>query len=944
MVKDLNDPTNVDSVPAMLTPGEYVLNKEATNMYGPLIEQMNQHGLLQRKSENAMHLNTGAKVKKLHNEGYTAPGQAYAIAKSMGYNTGGLVNFIQKEEGWRDKAYQDPGGVWTIGFGRTQNPDGSPIQPGQTTTKEAENKWLGNRLNQEREAVKSYGQQHGYQWNDNQVDALASFRYNGGQGMLEQLTGGGQRDDGTIASKMLEYNKQSIDGQLTPLAGLTKRRQQEAALFAGGEAQPAPQPQQQAGPLQFAQATQQKQVEQGQPQQEQAAATLPTQELASLALGRLQGRGPVAHQTSRQFTAPEYIPLVNKENKVQTLNDGGRAWWNPLGWFEDDEMEANETAANLPPPNSDESLLQFSSGEQQRINGLPIGHPERVSAIESGQFIPTEGDLDWDEQRWRTNEELHRAQLQAAVTAPDAPGAEFQQNKVNALTDQLDSLGVPAVNQGVGTDVFVGGPDQPPLLNVPELGSAPNEVGAVPGLDPTAPLPQDVIDNTPEGLFGDLNEIQPYVPGGEEFQGIEQAIATDSYVSAPSRPDLAAPEPEKKINVETASIAEVKDHKDKIQTKINEVGEAPPSGISISNVQEAGQKAPPAQVTEAKGFLQQAFGDLFNPKELARAAILMAGGMATGMSSGQALAFAGTNYLNRVDAQSASDAKMKHDLIKGGKYTTESIEAFSKGGDASVLIPTTQDGLAAMEETGQIKDFFSPQGKITGRQVKVGENKVWVDKNNKPINIHEFNEDPSNVRGTPEYRTRINSSMKVVENSLKDLKESFGAREGWKGDVSYATDIIPSVQAGKVAEWAAKNGVRPEEVAGLVESAYHDALNSNRQDGARVRDLVPYLNQLVIRQSVGGSADVFRVNAGEAGPPQYIDTEKMAILNRSAGNLLRQKGFKGGSQDLANQVYTAAITDWNGLDEDAQKEWNRKANKGENGFYHYVRNKLNSYL
>ena len=48
MVKDLNDPTNRDSVHAMLTPGEFVLNKEATAMYGPLIEQMNNNGLQQR--------------------------------------------------------------------------------------------------------------------------------------------------------------------------------------------------------------------------------------------------------------------------------------------------------------------------------------------------------------------------------------------------------------------------------------------------------------------------------------------------------------------------------------------------------------------------------------------------------------------------------------------------------------------------------------------------------------------------------------------------------------------------------------------------------------------------------------------------------------------------------------------------------------------------------
>ena len=37
MVKDLNDPTNVDTIPAMLTDGEFVLNKKATQMYLSLI-------------------------------------------------------------------------------------------------------------------------------------------------------------------------------------------------------------------------------------------------------------------------------------------------------------------------------------------------------------------------------------------------------------------------------------------------------------------------------------------------------------------------------------------------------------------------------------------------------------------------------------------------------------------------------------------------------------------------------------------------------------------------------------------------------------------------------------------------------------------------------------------------------------------------------------------
>ena len=125
MVKDLNDPTNVDSVHAMLTPGEFVINKEASAMYGPLLEKINNTGLQQRHTENQQVVS--------RNMGGPLMG---------GYNTGGLVGFIKKEEGWRDKAYQDPGGIWTIGYGRTRNPDGSAIKPGQKTSRETEEQWL----------------------------------------------------------------------------------------------------------------------------------------------------------------------------------------------------------------------------------------------------------------------------------------------------------------------------------------------------------------------------------------------------------------------------------------------------------------------------------------------------------------------------------------------------------------------------------------------------------------------------------------------------------------------------------------------------------------------------------------------------------------------------------------------------------------------------------
>ena len=212
-MRDLDDPTNRDSVHAMLTPGEFVLNKEASTMFAPIIEKMNNAGLQQRAAGNQQ------------------------------YNTGGLVNFLKKHEGYRDKAYQDQAGVWTIGYGRTRNPDGSPIRPGQTTSQSQEDSWLDKRANTDRSATKAFADKHGYDFNDNELDALASFRYNIGN--LDQLTAGGTRDKATIMSKLPLYNK--AGGKKSE--GLVNRRNAELALFQGsGQQQQAPVPRQEAAP------------------------------------------------------------------------------------------------------------------------------------------------------------------------------------------------------------------------------------------------------------------------------------------------------------------------------------------------------------------------------------------------------------------------------------------------------------------------------------------------------------------------------------------------------------------------------------------------------------------------------------------------------------------------------------------------------------------------
>ena len=92
---------------AYMNAGGMVYNRGGVVGFGTRAPMMNTGGAVPRRATMdpgiAMALeattprmyNLGGKVSKIYNEGYKAPGQAYAIAKSMGYNHGGPVHMQQ---------------------------------------------------------------------------------------------------------------------------------------------------------------------------------------------------------------------------------------------------------------------------------------------------------------------------------------------------------------------------------------------------------------------------------------------------------------------------------------------------------------------------------------------------------------------------------------------------------------------------------------------------------------------------------------------------------------------------------------------------------------------------------------------------------------------------------------------------------------------------------
>jgi lysozyme len=154
---------------------------------------------------------------------------------------------IERYEGLILKSYDDANdhiipkggqaqGTLTIGYGHTSAAGPPKVYAGQTITKQQADSILASDLGKVEADVNRLVK---VPLTQNQFDALVSFHFNtGALGKSSLLIALNKRNYDLAANRFMVYTNGRIGGKLVPMAGLTRRRTEEKALFLAPDPDP----------------------------------------------------------------------------------------------------------------------------------------------------------------------------------------------------------------------------------------------------------------------------------------------------------------------------------------------------------------------------------------------------------------------------------------------------------------------------------------------------------------------------------------------------------------------------------------------------------------------------------------------------------------------------------------------------------------------------------
>lgn len=272
------DPKGTDTVPAWLTPGEYVMNAESVRMFEPQIEAMNNAGkevqrvqggsIPEYKADGGLLSDIGNSIGELYDKATMpqSPSPGITLRKmpdgrwgqwagntfrgyyeepektssrrentwdfSLFQNEGGpidyknvLSQFMMQDdiEGFKSDPYQDPTGIWTQGYGTT----GGITQGSESMSQEQAQERLMKDIG---EVDNAYNNLVKVDLNPYQKSAVQSLMYNVGSGRFGESEALKKLNEGDFDGYLKEAGEFRLAGG-EQLPGLVSRRNKEAELF-----------------------------------------------------------------------------------------------------------------------------------------------------------------------------------------------------------------------------------------------------------------------------------------------------------------------------------------------------------------------------------------------------------------------------------------------------------------------------------------------------------------------------------------------------------------------------------------------------------------------------------------------------------------------------------------------------------------------------------------
>lgn len=141
------------------------------------------------------------------------------------------IELVKQYEGLKLRAYLCPAGVPTIGYGHTKTVSRADVERGKTISEAIAEGLLAQDLSEAAEGVRRLCTTPP---NENELGAMASLVFNIGIGNFRtsSVLRLHNSDNALGAAKaFLLWNKATIDGKLTVLPGLVKRRTEESMLY-----------------------------------------------------------------------------------------------------------------------------------------------------------------------------------------------------------------------------------------------------------------------------------------------------------------------------------------------------------------------------------------------------------------------------------------------------------------------------------------------------------------------------------------------------------------------------------------------------------------------------------------------------------------------------------------------------------------------------------------